>query len=376
MSIRTQVVLLGATDQHPERLAKLPKFLSVFCEAADSVTLVSSVCPEAFRDNVEWVRVESGQNRPRTLFGRIVRSLGTQLRLAVLLVVRSHPNQRVVSLRRYMIPALVARVMGKRPVRYHAGPSHKVGSSGLPNEISEWVANHAYSRIAVPSPGCISQFSLEGFRKKIVFGPFHVGEDFFPATPIWSGRERAVGYFGNLTYENGGYRAVDSLIEGFCKLRHRDPNLSLILGGVGPLGEELGGAAPEGVVLTGWLSHDQVRDWLDRIQLLVLPSIDEGLATILLQAMARGTPVLATPAAGNPDVIVDGETGFFMEDTSPDCIARNIQRVLEHPRLQEIAENGRDLVEQRYSFRPVAEGWRRILEDEGAEGAVQVGAGQ
>ena len=49
--------------------------------------------------------------------------------------------------------------------------------------------------------------------------------------------------------------------------------------------------------------------------------------------MGCGTPVLATSVGGVPDVIKDKETGFIMEDNSPECIAENIERVLNHPDL-------------------------------------------
>lgn len=358
-----KVLLLGATDQHPERLAKLPKFLSVLIAAGYSVTLFSSACPREFRDLIEWVKLNSTKKHSQNIWGRLVTSIRDEVTLATLLVTLSSDSDRVVSLRRYTIPGLLARLIAKKPIRYHAGPSHKTNSSGFPNEVAERIANYAYAKIVVPSPGCVDQFSLERFRKKVSYGPFHVGDEFFQAISALGSRQKAVGYFGNLTRGSNGSRAVDSLLTAFSHLRKRDTSLSLILGGVGPLQEELREELPDGVTLTGWLTHDEVREWLDRIQLLVVPSIDEGLPTIVLQAMARGTPVLATPVGGNSDVLTDSETGFMMENTSPECIASNIQRALNHARLHEVAEKGRRSIEEYYSFRSVVRVWERILEN-------------
>ena len=42
------------------------------------------------------------------------------------------------------------------------------------------------------------------------------------------------------------------------------------------------------------------------------------------EAMGCGTPVLATPVGGAPDLIKDGKTGFIMGDNSSECIAKNV----------------------------------------------------
>jgi glycosyltransferase involved in cell wall biosynthesis len=73
--------------------------------------------------------------------------------------------------------------------------------------------------------------------------------------------------------------------------------------------------------------------------------------------------VLTTAVGAIPDVIVDGETGFVMENNSPECIAANVARVLCSPELEQIAENGRRFVEENFTFEKAGENWRRILAD-------------
>ncbi|HQK83554.1 MAG TPA: glycosyltransferase family 4 protein, partial [Atribacter sp.] len=79
-------------------------------------------------------------------------------------------------------------------------------------------------------------------------------------------------------------------------------------------------------------------------------------------AMACGTPVLATPVGAIPEVIQDGVTGFIMENNTPECIARNVMRALNHPDLEGIAERGRQYVEKNYSFKETLKRWENILE--------------
>jgi glycosyltransferase involved in cell wall biosynthesis len=78
--------------------------------------------------------------------------------------------------------------------------------------------------------------------------------------------------------------------------------------------------------------------------------------------MPCGTVVLATPVGGVPDLIKDGETGFILENNTPECIASNVIRALSHPNLGGIAGNARRLIEQEYGRDAMVEK-RRIALD-------------
>jgi glycosyltransferase involved in cell wall biosynthesis len=79
--------------------------------------------------------------------------------------------------------------------------------------------------------------------------------------------------------------------------------------------------------------------------------------------MACGTPVLATPVGAIPDVIIDGKTGFIMENNSPECIAENVRRALDSPDLERIADAGRRFVEENFTFERVVERWKEVLKE-------------
>jgi glycosyltransferase involved in cell wall biosynthesis len=68
--------------------------------------------------------------------------------------------------------------------------------------------------------------------------------------------------------------------------------------------------------------------------LLVLPSIEEGLALVQGQAMACGCPVLATTATGAEDLFTDGQQGYIVPDRDLDALTQRMQQIADDPVLQ------------------------------------------
>ena len=112
-----------------------------------------------------------------------------------------------------------------------------------------------------------------------------------------------------------------------------------------------------------WIPHDELPEYLNELKLLVLPSYTEGLPNIMLEAMACGTPVLATPVGAIPDVINDGENGFILESNNPEYIAENAIRALNYPNLDKIVKNARELVEKEITYEGAVERYRKILKE-------------
>jgi glycosyltransferase involved in cell wall biosynthesis len=101
---------------------------------------------------------------------------------------------------------------------------------------------------------------------------------------------------------------------------------------------------------------------MNKMKLLVFPSYSEGLPSTLLEGMACGTPVLVTPVGAMPDIIQDGKNGFIMQNNSPECIAKNIRRALDHPDLEVISKNARTLIEKNFSYKATVEKHKNLIE--------------
>ena len=111
-----------------------------------------------------------------------------------------------------------------------------------------------------------------------------------------------------------------------------------------------------------WVENKKLPDYLNKIKLLVIPSNKEGLPNIIIEAMACGTMVLATPVGGIPGIIKDNETGFIMENNSPECIARNIDRVFNSSNNKNIVKNAQKLIEEEFTYEVVIDRYRKIID--------------
>jgi glycosyltransferase involved in cell wall biosynthesis len=88
------------------------------------------------------------------------------------------------------------------------------------------------------------------------------------------------------------------------------------------------------VELTGEINSDKVLGLLQEAAVFVLPSYAEGLPIAMLEAMAAGLPVVATPVGGIPDVIVVGENGFLVPVGQSRPLAEKIGLLLKNESLR------------------------------------------
>jgi len=113
------------------------------------------------------------------------------------------------------------------------------------------------------------------------------------------------------------------------------PGAQFVVVGDGPQqGELTAAAASTGrVTFVGAQPHERVLMYMRAADVYVLSSFTEGLSHTLLEAIAVGTPVVATAVGGNPEVITDGVEGLLIPPGDPAALAAAVRRILSDPAL-------------------------------------------
>ncbi len=130
-------------------------------------------------------------------------------------------------------------------------------------------------------------------------------------------------------------KQVDRLIRALAQLSAEPamPVVTLVLAGAGPEEERLRalvrdlGLIPR-VLFAGQRPHAEMPLWLAAADLLVLPSSSEGLPLVIPEAMAAGTPVVASRVGGVPECVVDGVTGILVPPQGDAELAQGLRIAL------------------------------------------------
>ena len=116
------------------------------------------------------------------------------------------------------------------------------------------------------------------------------------------------------------------------------------------------------VTLTG--ARSDVSQLLAAFDVFALPSHNEGVSIAILEAMASGLPVVATRVGGNPEVVVDGETGALVAPGAVDELAKALHRYREDDALARThGEAGRARMQAEFSLESMVGRYRRLYDD-------------
>ena len=213
--------------------------------------------------------------------------------------------------------------------------------------------------ITVPSSVARRSFLQMGIApEKVHTIPYGVRLDQFTRTEAPPQNSFEVLFAGQVSLRKG----IPYLLQAFARLKHPHKHLTI----VGTVQDDIRGLLStlpsENVVFTGPLPQPQLAKKMSASHLLVLPSIEEGLALVQGQALACGCPVLATTATGAEDLFTDGDQGFIVPDRNVDALTEKMQQIADDPVLQRrLSEAAMLRVKSLGGWDDYGETWDRLL---------------
>lgn len=160
---------------------------------------------------------------------------------------------------------------------------------------------------------------------------------------------------------------IATLLRAAALVLQKDPSFRLDIAGEGPCRGDLERLAAElrlgeRVRFLGQV-HD-VAPLLAGARQFVLSSISEGISLTLLEAMARGLPLVATAVGGNPEVVADGVTGILVPPRDPERMAQALSRLHGDFHLRrEMGQMGRQRVEEHFDIRRMVARYEALYEE-------------
>lgn len=208
----------------------------------------------------------------------------------------------------------------------------------------------------------IADFGVSPERIAVI--PNGVDTDLFRPLDL----EREPGHIVTIASSDQPSKGLDQLVEAVAKLAtERQVRLSVV--GKGGLGRSFRKAVARFgigglVTATGRVSGLDLVDVLNRAEVAVVPSLYEGFSLPAVEAMAAGTPLVATTGGALPEVV--GEAGLLVRPGDAGALAQAISALLDDPaRRQELSRKGRNRAERDCSWHSTAadlvEHYRRVI---------------
>lgn len=240
----------------------------------------------------------------------------------------------------------IAQRRGARHVCDRGSTHIRVQDHLLREEHDHWgvpfegIAPHAIAReeeeyanadcITVPSSFNVRSFVEQGVpAHKVQQLPYGVNLSRFHPTGEPQADEFNVLFVGGMSLRKG----LPYLMSAYKRLQH--PRKSLTLAGAASTefikllkAKKLWS---DDVRVLGHVPQPELKSLMSSSHVMVLPSIEEGLAMVQAQAMACGCPVIATTHTGAEDLFTDGVEGFITPIRSAHAIAHKLQYLADHP---------------------------------------------
>ena len=104
------------------------------------------------------------------------------------------------------------------------------------------------------------------------------------------------------------------------------------------------------VYIHGTKSRDEVKEFYSESNLMILPSVSEGLARVIFESQVTACPVLVTDAPGMQDIVIDGQTGYVFESNDLKTMIEKIDYIIKnYSEATAVGKNAKDFILSNYS---------------------------
>ena len=115
-----------------------------------------------------------------------------------------------------------------------------------------------------------------------------------------------------------------------------------------------------GIEFYSEIPFKEIKKYYQEADVFVLPSTSEAFGLVLLEAMACGTPVVASNVGGIPGVVKDGFVGFLVPPKDPQAIAKKVLKILENPELRETMSKNCMEWTKKFTWKNIAQKYLKV----------------
>lgn len=213
--------------------------------------------------------------------------------------------------------------------------------------------------ITVPSSFAARSFAAMGVpAAKVHTIPYGVRLEHFAPTGEPPRNEFVVLFAGAVGLRKG----FPYLLEAFAALQHPRKRLDVVGAVQSDMRDVLRRLPQQHVHFHGPLSQSELARRMSRSHVLVLPSIEEGLALVQAQALACGCPVLCSENTGGDDLFTDGVEGFIVSIRNARELGQRLRQLADDPAMQErMRAAGLERVQSLGGWSEYGDAWERLL---------------
>ena len=217
--------------------------------------------------------------------------------------------------------------------------------------LSKDLECYLQERIRVPSEKIIQLYNGVDTN---VFYPKYGGREPLPIPGFAPLDAFVIGTVGRMQSEKDQLTLAQAFVALLQMIPRVERPLRLVMVGDGPLRSTVTDFLRQaGAIDLTWLPGDRndVPRIMRGLDLFVLPSLAEGISKTILEAMASGLPIVATSVGGNPELVMEGQTGTLVPPADPNQLAVIIRDCVLNPEKgKRQGSAARAMAEQRFSL--------------------------